>query len=189
MDAEIGAPDGSSSGGGGGANGVSVGGPPQKGGDVEAGPVRGFRGLVRAERLEKTRKQFVTDKKLGNPVPANFREDDPWSCVFRALAQDDKFWAEQVVNPAVAWTAAGGKGSPVAAAEMIAGAHLPGVLHSDEGVDRKRQANRDKRAAKRKRIQNEREELNRLRGGQRHEEAKHDTKKLRRQGQVQRSDG
>ena len=140
---------------------------------------------ARAERLEKTRKQFVTDKKLGNAVPADFREDDPWSCVFRALAQDGKFWVEQVVNPAVAWTASGGKGSPVAAAEMIAGAHLPGVLHAppaphpghDEGVDRKRQANRDKRAAKRKRLQNEREELNRLRGGHRPEEIKNETKK------------
>ena len=136
---------------------------------------------ARAERLEK-RKQFVTDKKLGNAVRADFQEDDPWSCVLRALAQDGKFWAEQVVNPAVVRR---GKGSPVAAAEMIAGAHLPGVLHAppaphpghDEGLDRKRQANRDKRAAKRKRLQNERAELNRLRGGHRPEEIKNETKK------------
>ena len=71
--------------------------------------------------------------------------------VFRCLAQDEKFWAEQVVHPAVAWTAAGGKGVPVTAAEMIAGAHLAGVVppppalhgHADEGAERKKQANRD----------------------------------------------
>ena len=65
-----------------------------------------------------TRKQFVTDKKLGKPVPTHFREDDPLSSVFRALAQDDKFWAAQVANPAVAWTASGDKGNPVTVAEL-----------------------------------------------------------------------
>ena len=124
----------------------------------------------------------MTDKKLGKSVPADLKEDDPWPTVFRCLAQDEKFWAEQVVRPAVAWTAAGGKGVPVAAAEMIAGAQ-PGVVppapdgHSDAGAERKKQAKRDKRAAKRKRIQSEREELQPLRGQPRTEGGKLEGKK------------
>ena len=38
---------------------------------------------ARAERLEKIRRQFITDKKMGKSVPDDFKEDDPWPSVFR----------------------------------------------------------------------------------------------------------
>ena len=124
------------------------------------------------------------DKKLGKSVPDDFREDDPWPAVFRSLLQDERFWAEQVVHFAVAWTASGGKAVPVAALEMIAGAragHCPTSSRTSWSWRRRRgsqeQANRDKRDAKRKRIQNEREELQRLRGDHRKDEHKSDGKK------------
>ena len=40
----------------------------------------------------------AVDTKLGKSVPSDFKEDDPWPMVFRCLAQDEKFWAEQVVH-------------------------------------------------------------------------------------------
>ena len=77
-------------------------------------------------------------------------------------------------HPATAWLAAGGRGVPMASAEALASAHFPGLSggHEHENAvpgereDRKRQANRDKRIAKRKRAQADREELMRFRGGQ-----------------------
>ena len=65
----------------------------------------------------------------------------------------------------VSWLAAGGRGAPVAAAEAIAGAHFPGLefngvpAPSAGDNERRRQANRDKRAA---RMQDQREELQQL---------------------------
>ena len=74
---------------------------------------------------------------------------------------------------------------PVAAAEMIAGVHLPGLVplppapygRGDQGADRRKQANRDKRSAKTKRIQSDREELPRLGRQARNEDGKFEGKK------------
>ena len=74
-------------------------------------------------------------------------------------------------HPATSWLAAGGRGVPMASAEALASAHFPGLSEghdldaagSNDKDDRRRQANRDKRLAKRKRIQADREELSRWR--------------------------
>ena len=64
--------------------------------------------------------------------------------------------------------AAAGRGAPVAAAEATAGAHFAGIegnfasLVVAVDLHRKKQANWDKRAAKKKRMQEQREELQRL---------------------------
>ena len=129
---------------------------------------------ARAERLERIRRNFVVDQAAGKSMPTDWDPDSPWTTCFRALTSDEVFWNEQVRHPAVSWMAAGGKGAPVAAAEAIAGAHFvgtesgPGPGGSDV-VDRKKQANRDKRAAKKKRVQEQREELQRLKAARRPE--------------------
>ena len=100
-----------------------------------------------------------------------------WSCCLQALTRDDAFWSEQVRHPAVSWLVSGGRGAPVAAAEAIAGAHFPGMELSSaaaaipEGNDRRRQANRDKRAARKKRLQDQREELRKLKSAKKTEQA------------------
>ena len=67
--------------------------------------------------------------------------------------------------------AAGGKGAPVVASESAVMAVLPGsvnveTVEKDPDVSRKKQANRERRLAKRKRIQEEREELRVIKAGQ-----------------------
>ena len=57
--------------------------------------------------------------------------------------------------------------APVAPADAIAATHLPGGLnavqpHREERDERRRQANKDRRTSRKKRIQSEREELQRL---------------------------
>lgn len=134
---------------------------------------------ARAERLEKIRRKLMQEQAAGRQVPADWSEAQPWTCCFRMLALDEEYWNEQVRHPAAAWMASGAREIPLAPAEQVALAHMPGGKEDLEvpkeeggGSSRKRQSNKDKRAAKAKRIKTEREELERLRsqhssGGQR----------------------
>ena len=122
---------------------------------------------ARAEKLEKIRRSISLDIAAGGAPPREYSEADPWTACFRALALDDRFWNEQVRRPAAAWLASGAHGSPKPPAEAIAMAHHPGPpaerVDDDDRSDRRRQANRDKRMAKRKRWAADREELVNLR--------------------------
>ena len=122
---------------------------------------------ARAERLEKLRRKFDSDQKAQRQVPQDWDPQYPWTCCFRELALDEEYWNEQVRHPATSWMVSGARGSPVVPAEAIAGGPTLGAstgdAMKDESNDRKRQANRDKRMAKVKRIKNDREELERLR--------------------------
>lgn len=91
----------------------------------------------------------------GGVAPREYSEGAPWTACFRLVALEERFWNEQVRHPVAAWLASGGHGSPKPLAEAFAVAHLPGLAADggdmDERCDRRRQANRDKRLAKRKR--------------------------------------
>lgn len=136
---------------------------------------------ARAEKLDKIKRKILVDIGNGSPAPIDWDATAPWSCCFKMLVQDERWWTEQVRNPAMAWTAAGQKGSPSTPADNVTRAHFPGVhdspTESGEAGDRKRQANRDKRLAKKARWQKEREELNRYRaGGKQKETGNHENK-------------
>ena len=125
---------------------------------------------ARAERWEKIRRGLLADRAAGKSMPDDWNEDSPWTCCLVKLAKDDQYWSEQVRHPATAWIAAGGKGAPVAPAENIASSHHPGGQESlqppkeDVKDERRKQANRDKRMARRKRVRDDRDELDKLRG-------------------------
>ena len=125
---------------------------------------------ARGERLEKVRRQILADKQKGKSTPDDWTESKPWSACFRMVAQDERYWNEQVVLPATSWLANGGKGAPKAPAETIAMNHLPGGLEAMEvpvddsfSSSRKRQSNRDKKDARRRRQAEQRDELMKLR--------------------------
>ena len=136
---------------------------------------------ARAERLERIRRSLLVDQANGKSMPLDWDVNRPWTACFNILAQDEKFWTEQVRNPAMAWMAAGSRGTPVAPAEAIARAHFPGAQHgadpfeapeeTGEHKEKKRQGNRDRRAAKKARAAREREELIRLRGNNNHKDS------------------
>lgn len=94
---------------------------------------------ARAEKLEKIKRHLTFEASVGRQVPQDWDPKNPWSSVFMELTRDISFWAERVHHPA----AEAGEGG-------------------DPG-GRKRQANRDKRAAQKKRRNMDREELKRLR--------------------------
>ena len=127
--------------------------------------------LMRAERWEKYRRLFKLDSAHGREVPRDWDPMKPWSCVMFHATKDNLFWNEKVHIPASCWLASGGRGAATVASEAAVVSHLPGTLREEtqlsgqDGGDRRKQANRDKRLAKRKRMVEEREELKRFRGG------------------------
>ena len=70
------------------------------------GLIAGADDKARAERLEKVRRRFLADDMAGKTVPDDWDRTSPWTCCFRTLATDEKFWSEEVRHPAAAWTAA-----------------------------------------------------------------------------------
>ena len=94
---------------------------------------------------------------------------------FHQLAGDVGYWTERVHHPAAAWVASGARGPPLVATEAAVLSMIPGgtkALHGDKedlgqvegGSPGKRTAsNREKRLNKKKRLQEDREELTRYR--------------------------
>ena len=116
---------------------------------------------------------MIAEASVGRQVPASWDAARPWSCIFQQVVEDGAYWQECVHIPAAAWVAAGSKGKPTIASEaailkmMPGGKEIePGHQDGDDGErKRKSQANRDKRLAKRKRIQEELHELRKIKSG------------------------
>ena len=133
---------------------------------------------ARAEKLERIRRNIQVDEANGRSVPLDWDRSRPWTACFNILSQDEKYWSEQVRNPAMAWMASGSKGVAVAPAEAIARTHFPGAggeghfevpaEGQESWKEKKRQVNRDRRASKRARAARDREELVKLRAGNTH---------------------
>eukprot|EP00435_Cladocopium_sp_Y103_P058389 s307_g20.t1 len=118
---------------------------------------------ARAEHLSKLRRKLLMDFKKGMPMPDDWSEENPWTTCFRMLVVDEEYWNEQVRHPAAAWTASGSRGAPLAPADQIALAHVPGgnevadAEKEDRPDGKRRQSNRDKRMARAKRQRAERD--------------------------------
>ena len=128
---------------------------------------------ARSERWMRLHRKTIADRDAGKPVPRDWTINKPWSALMVELSMDLEFWTEHVHIPATAWMANGQRGAPRVAAEDAILHHLPlgtvdgvpGDKDDPGGPHRKKQANRDRRLAKRKRLADEREELIRLRKG------------------------
>ena len=72
---------------------------------------------ARAEKLDKIKRKVLVEVGNGGQPTLDWDATAPWSCCFKLLVQDEKWWTEQVRNPAVAWTASGGRGAPMAPAD------------------------------------------------------------------------
>ena len=119
---------------------------------------------ARAEKLEKWRRHWTLEQSRGRQVPGDWDANDPWSCVFHSLIGDEKYWSEKVHIPAAAWLASGGKGVPVVAGEAAVTSQFPG-LREESDDDRpviSREAKREKRIRKRRKVQADLQELKHL---------------------------
>ena len=69
---------------------------------------------MRAEMIEKVRREQQADVSAGHPVPKCWSPSEPWhpwSAAFLAAASDNTFWDDQVVHPATAWRSSGKRGA------------------------------------------------------------------------------
>ena len=57
----------------------------------------------RSEKLEKIRRRFLSDELSGKNTPADWSRDAPWTCCFKTLALEERYWNEEVRHPAAAW--------------------------------------------------------------------------------------
>ena len=126
---------------------------------------------ARAEKFEKMRRHYSIEASLGRQVPRDWDPLRPWSCIFIQVTKDDAYWSEKVHVPASAWVASGSRGNPVVATEAAVTSNVPGLSMATSEIDepkdeRKRQSNRDRRQARKKRAIAEREELRNLRSHQ-----------------------
>ena len=136
---------------------------------------------ARSDQLARLQMQAMMNHAVGDVVPRGWVETRPcWGPIFKLLIEDHQFWQEHVHAPAMSWLAYGRHGQPKTPSEVMAAASLVGgeaalkaetepVGTSKASADpsspsRKQQANRDKREARKKRLKNDREELQRLRG-------------------------
>ena len=117
---------------------------------------------MRAEGFERLRRRVLTASTLGRQIPINWDPARPWTAVLDMAIQDVEYWAENVHHPAAAWLASSSRGKPIVASEVALHAHLPGGTDlmveatGDEGK-RKTQANKDRRAARKRRVMEDRE--------------------------------
>ena len=124
---------------------------------------------ARSEKLIKIKQKVLVDASNGKRPPDGWEPKSPWTACFRLLLEDEGFWAHHVRHPATAWMAAGGRGVAKTPVEEFTQMHAPGGEGSWEmptvvNDPKKRQANRDRRAAKKKRLGEERDEGNRGKG-------------------------
>eukprot|EP00438_Fugacium_kawagutii_P000418 Skav229880 [mRNA] locus=scaffold247:351220:353411:+ [translate_table: standard] len=120
-----------------------------------------------AERFDRLRRHLVVEATLGRQVPRDWDRNKPWGCIMVEITKDEAFWSEKVHVPAAAWVAAGARGTPTVATEAAVRAKVPALRESYEmGAPpephpeaRRSTSNRDKRLAKRRKLQSNLEEL------------------------------
>lgn len=133
--------------------------------------------VARSNHSNRLKAQIHLDIRAGKAPPTGWDHNRPWDYVFRHLPDDEGFWRQQVHSPAIAWIASGSKGTPCTPAEQVAGDLLPGGLKTiTPSTDRqgnkvdepkvpstKQQLNRQRRESRKRKYQNDKEELQALR--------------------------
>jgi hypothetical protein len=110
------------------------------------------------------RLKITTDLAAGRPPPERWGPNRPWIASLHLLVADANFWDEQVRSPANAWVASGGRGLPKNPEEKFTNTLASNAGH--EALDPSapaRRSTKDCRAAKKQKIQADRDELKKLR--------------------------
>ena len=127
---------------------------------------------ARGEKWARVRLRISADIAAGRAAPELWDAKRPWIAALHQLVGDTAFWEDQVRSPANAWVAAGGRGAPRAPEEVFTASQASGESQ-DPTVPKK--TTKEKRAAKKRKIQAEKEELKNLRaitGGKGKQEGK-----------------
>ena len=126
--------------------------------------------------MGRLRVKFTLNAAKGDPLPSGWSEANPWDALLRAVIEDQAFWQEQVHVPANAWLAHSSKGRPHTPAEAHASSSVAGGTAaiqpetesratSSPGAAARKQSNRDRKDARKRKWEKEREELKAYRSG------------------------
>lgn len=130
---------------------------------------------ARNSHITRMRTVALLEIRNGGTPPKLWEATRPWNAMFRQLPFEEDFWREQVHGPALAWLAHGGRGKPQTPAEAFAIGHLRDGLNAvrpevershgeeDGGEPVKKNVNKARREARKRRIAAEREELEKYR--------------------------
>ena len=129
--------------------------------------------LARGSHSTRMRMMMSLDAKEGKG-PKGWEEERPWNSVFRQLPQEEDFWRAQVYGPALTWLAHGGRGKAKTPAEQYAVSHLRDGLEAVQQEEEKeagalgdgelkKNGNRARREARKRRRLADREELEQYR--------------------------
>ncbi|CAE7542163.1 unnamed protein product, partial [Symbiodinium necroappetens] len=127
---------------------------------------------ARGGKWARVRLRISTDIAAGKAAPELWDAKRPWVAALHQLVGDTAFWEDQVRSPANAWVAAGGRGAPRAAEEVFTASQASGESTDPTGH---KKTTKEKRAAKKRKVQAEKDELKNLRaitGGKGKQEGK-----------------
>eukprot|EP00435_Cladocopium_sp_Y103_P030830 s1995_g7.t1 len=130
--------------------------------------------LARSSHSNRLRSQVMMDIRAGKDPPLSWDDKRPWDWVFGALIADSEFWHTQVHAPALAWMANGSRGTPKTPAELVAADYMQGGLdaittpteplrNKPARASRSRNRTRARRDARKKKLAEDKAELQRLR--------------------------
>lgn len=130
---------------------------------------------ARGEHMNRTITKIKLDIDRGGQPPLGWSEAKPWNIAWHQVLMDKIYWTEQVTVPALTWVARGEKGVPKTPLEEHAGEVLrggadalkPELERNGAGGDSpsvKKNHNKLRREAKKKRVLQDREELKQWRG-------------------------
>ncbi|CAE7832753.1 RE2 [Symbiodinium sp. CCMP2592] len=117
---------------------------------------------ARGEKWARLRLKISADLAAGKGPPELWDPHRPWVSALHLLVNDTAFWEDQVRSPANAWVASGGRGAPRTPEETYSASQASGSDLDPSTAIRKR-TSKEKRQAKKQRVQAEKEELKVLR--------------------------
>ena len=128
---------------------------------------------ARGEKWSRIRIKVVSDVAAGRAPPDRWDPLKPWIACLHLLVGDHSFWEDQVRSPANAWIASGGRGALKTPAETFAQDNLAGGVSAIEPIvdtiSPGKKTNKERRQAKKRKWQAEKEELKNLRSAAAHQ--------------------
>ena len=129
---------------------------------------------ARGEKWARVRLKISADLASGKGAPELWDPRKPWIAALHKLVNDTGFWEDQVRSPANAWVAAGGRGAPKNPEEAFSSSLGTASTDPPEAGSPSKRTTKEKRLAKKRKIQAEKEELKAFRSASGHPKGKGD---------------
>ena len=128
---------------------------------------------ARSDHIARIKLNVEMDIAAAKSAPRGWNSLKPWDGCFKLLTEDANYWNIQVQSPAVSWLVHGSRGVPLTPAELVAVEPIKGGVKTitpeveDKAINLspKKQVNKERRDAKKRKWKAEREELAKYRSG------------------------